>query len=210
MLVPKVVLRTALLRAKRVVTTGEAARLCGCSNTLVQRWMDKGKLRGYRLPDCGDRRIYVDSLVEFMRSRGMEVPPELLFWSKLVVLVAVRPDIVERIREVLGGHYYIDPYFSIVSGLSAVATMRPPVVIVGDGAGTDELRSFPSSVRQMSSTLYRPIFIAMVDDSRSSEDFSKYGYVRVFSDPSGMAEFFGYVRSLSEVDESELLKGEGV
>ncbi len=40
-----------------VLTTGEAARICGVNFRTVLRWIDRGLLPAYKLPGRGDRRV---------------------------------------------------------------------------------------------------------------------------------------------------------
>ena len=51
-----------------ILTTFQAARLCGVSHKSIERWIDSGLLRGFRTPG-GHRRVYRDALVAFMRER---------------------------------------------------------------------------------------------------------------------------------------------
>ena len=60
-----------------VLTSSEAARLCGVSFRTVIRWVERGQLQAYRLPGRGDRRIPVADLRRFMRTNGIPEPAEL-------------------------------------------------------------------------------------------------------------------------------------
>jgi len=57
--------------SKRVLTTGEVAKLCCVAPRTVSKWFDSGKLRGYRIPGGKDRRIPLDQLISFMRAHGI-------------------------------------------------------------------------------------------------------------------------------------------
>lgn len=54
-----------------VLTTGEAARICGVNFRTVLRWIDKGLLQAYKLPGRGDRRVLEEELRRFMRDNGI-------------------------------------------------------------------------------------------------------------------------------------------
>lgn len=54
-----------------VLTTGEAARICGVNFRTVLRWIDRGLLQAYRLPGRGDRRVLSDELHRFMLENGI-------------------------------------------------------------------------------------------------------------------------------------------
>ncbi len=57
--------------SKRVLTTGEVAKLCCVAPRTVSKWFDSGKLRGYRIPGGKDRRIPLNQLISFMRAHGI-------------------------------------------------------------------------------------------------------------------------------------------
>jgi excisionase family DNA binding protein len=52
---------------KRVLTTGQVAKICNVAPRTVSKWFDQGHLRGYRIPGSKDRRIPLDQLIRFMR-----------------------------------------------------------------------------------------------------------------------------------------------
>jgi excisionase family DNA binding protein len=54
-----------------VLTTGEAARVCGVNFRTVLRWIDRGLLHAYKLPGRGDHRVPIDELRRFMRDNGI-------------------------------------------------------------------------------------------------------------------------------------------
>lgn len=63
---------------KRVFTTAEAATLLKVAPRTVAKWFDAGRLKGYRIPGCQDRRIPREQLKRFIAERGMALPPELI------------------------------------------------------------------------------------------------------------------------------------
>jgi len=56
---------------KEVLTTGEVARICRVAPRTVSKWVDTGKLRGYRIPGSRDRRIPMPQLIAFMRAHDI-------------------------------------------------------------------------------------------------------------------------------------------
>lgn len=51
-----------------ILTTFQAARLCGVSHKSIERWIDAGFLRGFRTPG-GHRRVQRADLLEFIQKR---------------------------------------------------------------------------------------------------------------------------------------------
>lgn len=60
----------------RVFTTGQVARVFSVNINTVIKWFDEGKLKGFRLPRSNERRIYRESVVEFMKAH--EISTDLL------------------------------------------------------------------------------------------------------------------------------------
>ncbi|HYD81137.1 MAG TPA: response regulator [Paucimonas sp.] len=54
-----------------ILTTGEAARLCGVNFRTVLRWIERGLLHAYKLPGRGDHRVPIEELRRFMRAHGI-------------------------------------------------------------------------------------------------------------------------------------------
>jgi excisionase family DNA binding protein len=74
-------------------TTGQVARMLRVAARTVSRWLDRGAMRGYRLPgpdgDCGhgrDRRVLRNDLIAFCRAKRIPLPRELAGepWALLV------------------------------------------------------------------------------------------------------------------------------
>lgn len=65
---------TPFLKPPRAVyTTGQIARLLRVAPRTVSQWIDKGHLKGYRLPGSQDRRVLRTHLIVFLANR--EMPP---------------------------------------------------------------------------------------------------------------------------------------
>lgn len=62
----------------RVLTTGEIGRYCGVHFRTVIRWIERGELKGYKLPGRGDHRVQLDDFLEFLKRNGMPIPPEFV------------------------------------------------------------------------------------------------------------------------------------
>ena len=58
-------------KRRKVLTTGQVAKICDVAPRTVSKWFDAGHLRGYRIPGSKDRRIPVEQLLRFMRTNGM-------------------------------------------------------------------------------------------------------------------------------------------
>ena len=50
------------------LTTGSAARVVGVAPRTITKWIDSGALKGWRLPECSDRRVLASDLLAFLES----------------------------------------------------------------------------------------------------------------------------------------------
>jgi hypothetical protein len=69
------------------ISTGEAARCIGVSRSTLIRKFDAGEIEGYTNPVTGVRQVFVSSLIEFMRTRGLPTD-KLSKGLKRIVLAA--------------------------------------------------------------------------------------------------------------------------
>lgn len=56
---------------KSVLTTGEVAAICNVAARTVSKWIDSGRLAGYRIPGSRDRRVTREALDAFIRDTGI-------------------------------------------------------------------------------------------------------------------------------------------
>jgi excisionase family DNA binding protein len=59
------------IKNSKAFTTGEIASICKVAARTASKWIDSGKLKGYRIPGSKDRRVTSENLVKFMVSHGM-------------------------------------------------------------------------------------------------------------------------------------------
>ena len=77
---------------KAVLTTGQAAALCGVSVRTLKRWLERGELAGYRLPGSGEWRIPRPELAAFMETHGIPLG-DLVGTKRRVLLVGTDPGV---------------------------------------------------------------------------------------------------------------------
>ena len=53
------------------LTVGQAASMLGVGDTSVRRWIDKGMLRGHKVPGGRDRRIGRQAMLDFLAEQGL-------------------------------------------------------------------------------------------------------------------------------------------
>lgn len=71
----------------RSLTTGEIAKYCDVNLRTVIRWLDSGKLKGYKLPGRGNNRILVADFLIFLKHNKMPIPSELADTKEPLVLI---------------------------------------------------------------------------------------------------------------------------
>jgi two-component system, OmpR family, response regulator RpaA len=56
---------------KEVYTPQDVANICHVAPRTVAKWIDSGRLKGYRIPGSQHRRVPRDRLVAFLTEHGM-------------------------------------------------------------------------------------------------------------------------------------------
>lgn len=85
----------------QVLTTGEAAKYCGVNFRTVIRWIEKGRLKAYKLPGRGDHRIQTQDFVLFLRENQMPVPAELMGANNRILVIEDQPEMAAAIKRTL-------------------------------------------------------------------------------------------------------------
>jgi excisionase family DNA binding protein len=68
----------------RPLTTGQIAFAVGCAPRTVTKWIDSGRLKGFRLPGSQDRRVNRADVYRFLIDNGLPVPRELMCGARVV------------------------------------------------------------------------------------------------------------------------------
>ena len=84
---------------KDVLTTGEVAKICNVAARTVSKWFDSGQIEGYRIPGSKDRRIPVQSLMDFMQEHGIPFDG-LMSGNTRVLVVDTDTDVLNTLERV--------------------------------------------------------------------------------------------------------------
>ncbi len=145
---------------KKVFTTGQVARICNVTTQTVTKWIDLGRLKGYRIPGSRARRVTRGDLKKFIEDH--KIPTDYFVSNKYTVL-AVSPgkDLAEDAGKALGNDTRFvvesarDPF---CAGL-AVAMLRPDVVVVDTDEISVDVREIAKLLASRE-TLSEPRFVA--------------------------------------------------
>ena len=117
-------------RRKKVLTTGDVAKICNVAPRTVSKWFDAGQLRGYRIPGSKDRRIPVEHLLRFMRAHG--IPLNGLDRGSMRVLVLDSDlSLCHAIEKALSenGGYDVTTATSALEAGAAAQDIKPDVIV---------------------------------------------------------------------------------
>ncbi len=89
------------MKGQGVLTTGEAAQFCGVSFRTVLRWIERGRIRAYKLPGRGDHRIRIEDFLEFLKLHDMPLPPAYREAKRRILVVDDDPATVRLLEEIL-------------------------------------------------------------------------------------------------------------
>jgi len=124
---------------KEALTTGEVARICNVAARTVSKWIDGGRLEGYRIPGSRDRRVRVSALEHFVTTHGIPTSSEApqATATTRVLLVDLDRTATETVREVLTdlGGYTVETASDALSAAVACGASVPDVVVFDCSAG---------------------------------------------------------------------------
>ena len=113
----------------RVLTTGEAAKYCGVNFRTVIRWIERGKLKAYKLPGRGDHRIREEDFVSFLLDNDLPVPEEFATLSHSILVVEDNRDMASAIARVLHRQgYQIDVDQDGFADGAKLAAVKPELI----------------------------------------------------------------------------------
>lgn len=91
----------------KTLTTGEIAKICDVHLRTVIRWIERGDLKGFKLPGRGNNRVRPEDFVDFLNEHGMPIPEEFRTdHPNRILIVDDESLIAKSIQRVLKGAGY--------------------------------------------------------------------------------------------------------
>lgn len=88
----------------KTLSTGDIAKLCDVNLRTVIRWIERGALKGFKLPGRGNNRVRLEDFLAFLVEYNMPIPAELQEESCKVLVVDDEPAIARALQRVLRKH----------------------------------------------------------------------------------------------------------
>ena len=114
---------------KNSFTTGEVAQISAVTKRTVIKWIDSGKLKGYRIPGSTHRRVAREDLTAFLKEhdipdyQGLRPKPKIL-------IVDDDADFTELLRDALRDRYEIEVAGTAVAAALRLPNFRPDVILM--------------------------------------------------------------------------------
>ena len=83
------------------LTTGDIAQYCDVNLRTVIRWIDKGNLKGYKLPGRGNNRVIKQDFIDFLKENNMPIPNDFLPSNQSILIVDDDKDMADTIKRIL-------------------------------------------------------------------------------------------------------------
>jgi len=136
--------------SKPVLTTGEVASILKVAARTVSKWIDSGRLEGYRIPGSRDRRVRREALDTFIASHGLNALAETAPSAGTRVLVV---DADTATAELLAGAIRSETGHAVDSARTAfeagvaLARAAPAWVVVDAAIGMAEVTGLTAWIR---------------------------------------------------------------
>jgi excisionase family DNA binding protein len=135
------------LATLKVYTTGQIGRLTGAACRTVAKWIDSGRLKGYRLPGSTDRRVKREVLIAFLRENGM--PTDLIGAAAVPValLVGLDDEAALRAYRAIGPGWVITREASPITAVASALAKRAGCVVLSATLGAAACRELTEALR---------------------------------------------------------------
>lgn len=167
---------------KDALTTGEVARICNVAARTVSKWVDSGRLEGYRIPGSKDRRVHAQALMEFMKQHGIPFSGDA---STGTCVLVVDPDrtaasTIKQVLEDIGGYDVHLANDLLAAGLE-MGRRTPEIILfdisAGDGA------AFARSVRSCAGTANTRLVASGTQFADDGRALQRAGFERILRKP---------------------------
>jgi two-component system response regulator RpaA len=166
---------------KTVFTTGQVAKICQVASRTVSKWFDSGRLKGYRMPDSGDRRIPRQNLIDFLREH--QIPLGDLDDTPRLLLIGIDSLISHRIQQAVPADQV--QYQFAANGFEAgliFPTLRPQAIVIDLLIGRNEALSLVQTLRSASKR--RTLYFGLANEDQSDhQDLLDAGFTDIFQKP---------------------------
>lgn len=185
---------------KQVFTTGQVAKICRVATRTATKWIDSGRLKGYRIPGCQDRRVPRENLIRFLRAHKMplgELEEEELY--KLLLVATDGP-----FRGQMTAHLPAAAGFRFEAAAdgyetgSLVQSFHPDAIMIDFALGRAESLRIATRLRKNDS--YRTVLVVGLagEDEASPAKLIEYGFNEVFKKPFDVALLAERIRRLAD------------
>ncbi len=165
----------------KIYSALEVANICGVVNQTAINWIKNGSLKAFTTPG-GQYRVYAEHLVDFLKERGMKVPPEVMeslndgFANdmKILIIDADRYSI-KNLRDGLEGACPGYSFISAVTSFDAgrlLMAEKPEIIILSESFGeltVENLYDTISSRRDYE----KPAIIFIADENSTARESKK-------------------------------------
>ena len=179
-----------------IFTTGQVAKICKAAPRTVSKWVDSGRLRGYRLPGSQDRRIPRENLIRFLKEHGMplgELEDEAMGKVLIVGADAVIPG---NLIEMMGSdEFQLETAQSgFETGIQA-ESLRPDCVVVDFAMGRSDALTIAASLRTNAEHA-QTVLIGLLSEEDYASGFDRTIFNETFRKPFDVALLAERVRTL--------------
>ena len=141
---------TETFNINSVLTTGEVAVICKVAARTVSKWIDCGRLDGYRIPGSRDRRVTREALENFMRKHGLPLTGFAeAVGQGMLLIVDANANTGQTLRDVIVQETKREVF--IVRGAFEAGVLcersRPSAIIVDCNIGVNEAAGLASWLR---------------------------------------------------------------
>lgn len=190
----------------KAYTSGDIANICGVSLRTVIRWIEKGELKGFKLPGRGNNRVSEENLINFLKAHDIPFPEELVNpGENLILIVDDEPAAARAIQRVLRGAGYETTIAANGFEAGSLLTQLRPAVMTLDlnmpGLNGEDVISY---VRHADNLMFTRILVVSGASDTALERAVKLGADSYLPKPYANSDLLKQIEQLMEGSKAKL------
>ena len=168
------------IRRLGTFTTGDVAKLLNIAPRTVSKWIDSGRLHGYRIPGSHGRRVPREALLRFMREHSF---PTTALSTGTVLLVGLDAQLASRIVVGLPDGMPCHAAASAFAAGLLIRELGPAVVVIDLASGRSEGTCMAREVKGLAELASAFLIAIACEDETDEAGLLAAGFAEVFRRP---------------------------
>ncbi len=191
----------------KIYSALEVANICGVVNQTAINWIRNGYLKAFSTPG-GQYRVYKDDLIEFLTTRGIRLPEDLLDdqgaeadWNSVIVIdddKVLNNSIFEFLKKNLPDYNMLQAYDGFTAGTMLVEKKPGYVILDIDLPGVNGKELLNRLKNDVTFGFPYVIVVTGLDDANLEEELSALDADKFCRKPVDLKDLLTYIQETNK------------